>query len=115
MTSGVFSAAFVSNQNRGGFGVAIFSGNTIHGGDASYYYRGKYRFDERNQISGVIDVAKYSTIQNSVFGPIDSFRLILDGHIIVNETAFELSGHVEGQSQLLIRIVLNKLEDLIDA
>jgi hypothetical protein len=115
MTSGIFSATFISNLNSGGSGVAIFSGNTIHGGDASHYYRGKYRFDDKNQISGTIDVVKYSPVQNSVFGPIADFRLKLDGHIIVNERAFELSGHVEGQPQLLIRIALNKLDDLIEA
>ena len=115
MTSGVFSAAFISNLNSGGSGVAIFSGNTIHGGDASHYYRGKYRFDDNNQISGTIDVVKYSPIQNSVFGPIASFRLKLDGHIILNERAFELSGHIEGQPQLQIKIALNKLDDLIEA
>jgi hypothetical protein len=48
MTSRIFSAAFISNLQLGGSGVAIFTGNTIHGGDASHYYRGKYRFDENN-------------------------------------------------------------------
>jgi hypothetical protein len=115
MTSGIFSAAFISSQNSGGFGVAIFSDNVIHGGDASYYYRGKYRLDHNNQMSGTIDVARYTTIQNSVFGPMDSFRLKLDGHIVVNERAFELTGHIEGQPQMQIKIVLNKLEDLIEA
>jgi hypothetical protein len=108
MTSGIFSAAFISSQNSGGFGVAIFSDNVIHGGDASYYYRGKYRLDHNNQMSGTIDVARYTTIQNSVFGPMDC-------HIVVNERAFELTGHIEGQPQMQIKIVLNKLEDLIEA
>ena len=96
MTSGVFSAAFMSNLNSGGSGVAIFSGNTIHGGDASHYYKGKYRFDAHNQISGTIDVVKYSPVQNSVFGPIASFRLKLDGHIIVNERAFSSQATLKG-------------------
>ncbi len=115
MTSGIFSAAFISNLQLGGSGVAIFAGNTIHGGDASHYYRGKYRFDENNQISGTIDVVKYSTLHDSIFGPLAPFRLILNGHIIANDRAFELSGHVEGQPQLQIRIALNKLEELIEA
>jgi len=115
MTSGIFSAAFTSNLQIGGCGVAIFADNTIHGGDASHYYRGKYRFDENNQISGTIDVVKYSNLQHSIFGPLTPFRLILSGLIITNDRAFELSGHVEGQPQLQIRIALNKLEELIEA
>lgn len=115
MTSGIFSAAFMSNQQKVGCGVAIFTGNTIHGGDASCYYRGKYRLDGNNQIVGTIDVAQYSTAGASIFGPITEFRLILTGHIITNETAFELSGYMEDQPQLKIRIILNKLEELIEA
>ncbi|MCX5722478.1 MAG: hypothetical protein NT179_10695 [Nitrospirae bacterium] len=115
MTSGIFSAAFTSSLQIAGCGIAIFRDNTIHGGDASHYYRGKYRFDEKNQISGTIDVVKYSDLQNSVFGPLTPFRLILSGHIITNDRAFELSGHVEEQPQLKIRIALNKMEELIEA
>jgi hypothetical protein len=115
MTSGIFSAVFASNLQIGGCGVAIFQGNTIHGGDASHYYLGKYRFDDSNQISGTIDVVKYSTLQDSIFGPLAPFRLILNGHIITNDRAFELSGHAEGRPQLQIRIALNKLEELIEA
>ena len=59
MFSGIFTAEFKSNQKMGGCGIAVFSGNTIHGGDSSHYYRAKYRFDERNPISGAIDVSQY--------------------------------------------------------
>ena len=115
MISGIFSAAFISNLQIWGSGVAIFAGNTIHGGDASHFYLGKYRLDGNNQISGTIDVAKYSTHQNSVFGPLTPFRLILNGLIMTNERSFELSGYVEGHPELQIRITLNKLEELIEA
>jgi|SRR5215813_2481509 len=114
MTSGIFSAVFVSVRS-GACGVAILTDNTIHGGDCSHYYRGTYRLDENNQISGAIDVVTYSTLQDSIFGPVTPFRLILTGHLITNEKQFELSGHVEGQPQLQIHISFNKLEDLIKA
>jgi len=115
MTSGIFSAVFASNQQVGGCGVAIFSGNTIHGGDASHYYRGKYRFDENNQISGNDRCCQVLNPSGFCLGPLTPFRLILNGHIITNDRAFELSGHVEGQPQLQIRIALNKMEELIEA
>ena len=113
MTSGIFSAVFTSSRS-GDCGVAIFTGNTIHGGDASHYYRGKYRLDGNNQISGAIDVVKYSKLHDSIFGPMTPFRLILTGHVIMNKKQFELSGHVDGQPQLKIQISLNKLEGLVE-
>ena len=115
MISGIFSAEFISNRNGAGCGVAIFSGNTVHGGDSSHYYRGKYRLDERNQIAGTIEVFKYSTLSNSVFGPLDRFKLILNGIVSLDNNAFELSGQVQGQPNLMITISLKKMDDLIEA
>ena len=115
MISGIFSTEFVSNRNSGGCGVAIFSGNAIHGGDASHYYRGKYRLDEKNQITSTIEVFKYSTLSNSVFGPLDKFKLILNGIVTLDNRAFELSGQVEGQPHLMITISLKKMDELIEA
>ena len=37
MLSGIYSAEFASNKNVIGRGVAVFTGGTLHGGDASYY------------------------------------------------------------------------------
>ena len=117
MTSGIFSAAFASNvaPEAVGCGVAIFRDNTIHGGDQSFYYRGKYKFNDLKQIIGTIDVVKYSTLQHSIFGPTDGFRLILSGHIVRDDRNFEMSGYVEGQPSLKIQILLNKMEELIEA
>jgi hypothetical protein len=113
MISGIFSAVFASNKNMFGCGVAIFSGNAIHGGDASFYYRGKYKLEADNQMSGTIEAIKFSPIQNSVFGPaMDRFRLKLTG--IVNTQGFELSGPVEGRPDLLITISLKKIDELIE-
>ncbi|MEK6756086.1 MAG: GrlR family regulatory protein [Bacteroidota bacterium] len=115
MISGIFAAVFASNQQIGGFGVAVFSDNAVHGGDASHYYRGKYKFDENNQILGTIEVFNYSNLQDSIFGPLKSFRLKLNGHVIENDKAFELSGQVEGQPGLTIKISLKKLDELVEA
>ena len=83
MKKGIFSAEFLSNQEMAGFSVAVFAENTVHGGDASYYYRGKYRLEGKNLVSGTIDVARYSTLHNSVFGTIGNFKLKLNGVMIV--------------------------------
>ena len=115
MIKGIFSAEFLSNQDMAGFGVAVFAENTVHGGDASYYYRGKYRLEGKNLVSGTIDVARYSTLHNSVFGTIGNFKLKLNGVMIVNDKEFEMSGSVEGHPELIIRIVLKKIDELIEA
>ena len=113
MISGIFSAVFASNQNSGGTGVAIFSGNAIYGGDTSFYYRGKYKLDDKNRISGTLDIVKHSDLLNSVFGPVDKFRLILNG--VVNSEGFELSGQIDGQPSKIIMIVLKKVDELVEA
>lgn len=99
----------------GGCGVAVFSGNAVHGGDASYYYRGKYKLDGQKLISGTIEVTRYSTLQNSVFGALDNYKLKLNGVVIVNEKEFEMSGSVEGHPEFILRIVLRKIDELIEA
>ena len=111
MLSGIYSAVFLSNNNKtGGCGVAILTGNAIHGGDASHYYRGKYSIHGENRISGTIDVIKYSTLNDSIFGPLNRFRLTLNG--IVDDQGFDLSGPMEGRPDLMITMSLRKMDEL---
>ena len=112
MISGIFSTSFKSGGGTD-CGVAVFSGNTIHGGDASFYYRGKYTINDRNLISGTIEFIRYSHLQYSVVGPMDEFTLLLNGQVIVNDKEFSLSAPVEGHPELLITIALKKLDELI--
>ena len=113
MISGIFTAAFRSNQGKMGTGVAIISGGFVHGGDDAFYYRGKYKLEDVNKFSGKIEVVKYSEQSVSVLGPLTHYNLILNG--IVNDTGFELSGQVEGKPNLMITITLKKVDDLIEA
>lgn len=116
MISGIFAAVFASTLGSGGTGVAVLSGNAIHGGDMSFYFRGKYRLEDGGRIFGTIDVKRYSPLQTSIFGPgVDSFRLTLKGSVVKRDEGFELSGEVDGQPGLGIKILLNKIDDLIEA
>ena len=112
MLSGIYSAEFASNKNVIGRGVAVFTGGTLHGGDASYYYKGKYRRDGNDNISATIEVANHSGIPSSVFGSLKSFRLMLNG--VATNQGFTLSGQVEGQPTLLITIALKKVDELVE-
>jgi hypothetical protein len=64
MLSGIYTAEFLSNQSLMGRGVAIFTENAIHGGDAAFYYKGKYRRDGENRISAEVQVIDYSGRNN---------------------------------------------------
>jgi hypothetical protein len=110
MISGIYSAVCFSNKTMGDCGVAIFTGNAIHGGDASHFYRGKYSIHGANLISVTIDVVKYSALNDSIFGSLGAFRLILNG--IVKEKGFDLSGPMEGQSDVMITMSLMKMDEL---
>jgi hypothetical protein len=93
MISGIYSAVFASNNNVVGTGVAVFSDNALHGGDSSYYYKGKYRLGGSNSISAAVEVANYSGVPSSIFGPLTSFRLTLNGTF--SDQGFVLSGQVD--------------------
>jgi hypothetical protein len=113
MLSGIYSAVFASNNNVVGSGVVIFTGGTLHGGDASYYYKGKYKLGGSNSISAKVEVANYSGTPSSIFGPLKSFRLTLNG--IENNQEFTLSGQIEGQPTRMITITLKKVDELVEA
>ena len=114
MISGIYSAVFASNNaNLVGSGVAIFSGNAVHGGDASFYYKGTYKLDASNTVSAQIDVDHYSGTPDSVLGPRETFRLTLNG--IVTDQGFTLSGEIIGEPISTVTIALKKLENLVEA
>jgi hypothetical protein len=110
MMQGIYSAVCSSNKVTGICGVAIFTGNAIHGGDASYYYRGKYSIHRGSQVSATIDVVKYSTINDSIFGPLNRFQLTLNG--IFDNGGFDLSGPMEGRPDVTITMSLRKIDEL---
>jgi hypothetical protein len=110
MIPGIYTAVCFSNKTMGGCGVAIFTGNAIHGGDATHYYRGKYSIQGENRISATIDVVKYAPLNDTIFGSPDRFRLILNG--IVDDQGFDLSGPMEGHPDVMITMSLRKMDGL---
>ena len=112
MISGIFSAVFMSSRGKGGTGVAVFSNNTVHGGDVSFYYRGKFKLEESNQISATIEVKRHTDIQQSIFGSLNHFKLKLHG--IVQGDNIALSGQIAGHPTEQIQIALKRIDDLVD-
>ena len=113
MISGIYSAVFASNNaNLVGNGVAIFSGYAIYGGNASFYYKGKYQRHDGNNVSAQVEVVHYSGTPDSVLGPRETFRLSLNGSI--NDQGFTLSGQIVGEPASQITIALKKLENIVE-
>jgi hypothetical protein len=112
MVSGIYSAEFASDKQMMGRGVVIFSDNALHGGDEAYYYKGKYKRDGDNNISATVDVGNHSGSPTSIFGPLKSYRLTLNG--VANDQGFTLSGHVKEQPSLMITIKLKKVDELVE-
>jgi hypothetical protein len=112
MVSGIYSAEFASNQNVMGRGVVIFTESTLHGGDEAYYYKGKFKREGNNNISAAVDVGNHSGNPTSIFGPLNSYRLTLNG--VSNNQGFTLSGQVEGRPTLMITIKLKKVDELVE-
>jgi hypothetical protein len=63
----LWSVEFISNSGVFGAGVAVFESGRIYGGDATYYYTGKYRI-VNSQVDATVDVVHYSGQPNSIFG-----------------------------------------------
>lgn len=109
MIFGIYSANFLSNNNLMGAGIVVNDGASLHGGDLSYLYKGKYRLDD-NRISATVDVENYTGRPNSVLGPLRSYRLTMNG--VIASHSFNLSGSVDVPDQM-IRIELKKRGELV--
>ncbi|MBW1649329.1 MAG: hypothetical protein JRJ44_01375 [Deltaproteobacteria bacterium] len=47
MYDGLWTVEFVATIHRYGNGVLVFNQNRLLGGDAGYYYSGKYNIDDK--------------------------------------------------------------------
>ena len=77
MGSGIFQAVFQSGEHTE-CGIAIISRGTIHGGFASFYYRGTYKEHEGHTISGTLEFHKYAQLPDSIFDKRQGSRLVLN-------------------------------------
>ena len=113
MLNGIYSISF-AGSTAAGTGVVIIDGVRIMGGDAAFVYRGKYRRDDKNGITAVVEVEKHNDTRLSIFGDLTHFRLNLNGVVQSDGKSLTLSGQVEGQPRHMIVMNLTKLGDLID-
>ena len=110
MNPGIYLVTFSANTKDFGAGLVVVDNKKLHGGDFSYLYRGSYELNA-GILRASIQVSHYQGELNSVFGPLKSFSLNLQGNL--TQTGFSLSGHVEGHPQLTITILGVKKADLV--
>lgn len=110
MITGIYSTRFLANNDLVGAGIAVLDGTTLHGGGFDYLYKGTYRVADNEMVSATVDLENYTGKPNSILGLLRSYRLTLSG--VVAPPGFTLSGQVEGQPQLMIRIEFTKIGEL---
>ena len=86
MFEGLWTVHFNSNLQLFGSGVLILCHDkSLLGGDAGYYYTGKYEItDSNSKIRGELDVIRYEPGYISVFGNLGSFHLNFSGQLSEN-------------------------------
>lgn len=105
MIEGLWTIEFVSDLGLAGKGVIVIKENQLLGGDAGYYYVGKYSL-EGSEMTGEIDVIRFSESGVSVFGNVPQFTL----HLIAEVTKDRLSGTAtfKGQPTLAMKFKAEK-------
>jgi hypothetical protein len=109
MLEALWSVEFRSNLNIFGSGVVIFETDRIFGGDAQYYFTGKYEV-KNCTLTGELDVVNYSGEPWSVFGTLLEFSLRLYG--IPKQNTFDIEGTLNQDPSKKIQIRLTKRAEL---
>lgn len=109
MIEALWSVEFASNINIFGTGVVVFETGRIFGGDAQYYYTGKYEI-KNGLLVGNLNVTHYGGEPWSVFGNNSNFSLNLSGQ--PNDPTFEVTGTLVEDPSKNILIRLTKRAEL---
>ena len=104
---GLWVAEFSTSGGHGN-GVATLFGGRVFGGDASYYYSGRYR-EEGQTLRAELEIVHYAGPLNMVFGQLRRATLLLEGAvggdlIVAQGRVAELPGTMGGGTFKLRRV-----------
>jgi len=107
----LWSIEFISSLGAFGGGVVVFESNRVFGGDAAYYYVGKYEI-KNGTISGRAAVTYYNTAmpQSSIFGPLRQFDVTMEGPL--KFPVMELQGSLASNPMMKLSVRLTWREPL---
>ncbi|MCP4612303.1 MAG: hypothetical protein GY845_26705 [Planctomycetes bacterium] len=107
MFDGLWVIEFKSDYDFG-YGVLVFNGNQVLGGDFGYYYSG--RINTTGNMTGEVNVVRHNPNAVSVFGDVDSFTLLIKDGTISNKS-FKLNATIKGVEHLTIEVSGKKKVD----
>jgi hypothetical protein len=102
----LWSVQFVTNLGMQGAGVIVLETERAFGGDAQYYYIGKFKSLPLQTIEAEITATHYAGPRNSVFGDRDKFTVKLTGKY--SETTADLEGYLIDNPHQRIKILLTR-------
>lgn len=88
MVEALWGVEFVSNNDDGGYSVAVFETGRVLGGDSSFVWVGSYHV-EGGLLRVEIKCTNDRKIIESVFGDVDEFNLNLEGKPARHEFVLE--------------------------
>lgn len=109
MVEALWSLEFISNQQIYGAGVIVLETDRVFGGDAQYFYVGRYKI-ESGIIEAEVDVQHYAGRPFSIFGPSQRHRVILKGKLVV--PVMELQGCLANDPAQTFTVRCTKRADL---
>jgi hypothetical protein len=92
-----------------GAGTVVFESGRVFGGDGQYRYEGDYKIDN-GHLTGEVEVERFSGAPNSVFGPLDRFKIKVSGR--VQSPVMDLYGNLAQSPFTPIVIRCTKKSDL---
>ena len=89
MNDGIYHVTFSSLRGSAGQGLVVVKDGSVNGGDPGYLYLGRLVADG-NQLKGRLEIKRWNSSSQSIFGPLSDFGLELQG--TVSGENFAVSG-----------------------
>jgi hypothetical protein len=109
MIEALWSLEFISSQRIYGAGVVVLETDRLVGGDAQYFYIGRYKI-ESGIIEADVDVEHYAGQPFSIFGPSQRLKVILKGKVVY--PVMELQGCLANNPKQTFTVRCTKRADL---
>jgi hypothetical protein len=109
MVEALWSLEFESGLGDHGAGVVVLETYRLFGGDAQYFYVGKYKVENRILEAEVV-VQHYAGLPFSIFGPSEIHKVILKGEVHI--PVMKLQGHLANDPSRTFSVKCVKRADL---
>lgn len=113
MIEAIWTIEFTSGDKSYGAGVLIFAGGRVFGGDANFYYIGRYAVNGgRVCMRTTVHPYNDNRSADSIFGARDTFDVELAGQAA--ETQMVLAGAIVGEPKMTLTAVAKRRHEIPD-